>query len=69
MMMNLKPNLLKRFISNKKGAFSIEMLLVAGVLVVLVVTSMNLFSYQAMKVNNTIANSIENAQNQYTPGP
>lgn len=67
--MKFKTHSLKQFLSNTKGAFSIEMLLVAGVLVVLVITSMNLFSYQAMKVNNTIANSIENAQNQYNPGP
>lgn len=59
---------IKQLISNKKGAFSIEMMLVAGILAILVVTSMNLFSFQAMKVNNTIANSIENAQNQYNPG-
>ncbi len=69
MLMKFKTHSLKQFLSNTKGAFSIEMLLVAGVLVVLVITSMNLFSYQAMKVNNTIANSIENAQNQYNPGP
>lgn len=66
--MNIKKSSVKQFLSNKKGAFSIEMMLVAGILVILVVTSMNLFSFQAMKVNNTIANSIENAQNQYNPG-
>lgn len=63
-----RTSIKKQLISNKKGAFSIEMMLVAGILAILVVTSMNLFSFQAMKVNNTIANSIENAQNQYNPG-
>lgn len=67
--MKANKKLSQQILTNSKGAFSIEMLLVAGVLVVLVVTSMNLFSYQAMKVNNTIAESIENAQNQYNPGP
>lgn len=67
--MNSKQNPFNQLISNTKGAFSIEMLLVAGVLVILVVTSMNLFTYQAMKVNNTVAESIEHAQNQYAPRP
>ena len=67
--MNSKQNLFNRLISNTKGAFSIEMLLVAGVLAILVVTSMNLFSFQAMKVNNTVSSSIEQAQNQYAPAP
>lgn len=67
--MKSTKNLFKTFISNNKGAFSIEMLIVAGILVVLVVTSMNLFTFQAMKVNNTVASSMEHAQNQYTPTP
>lgn len=66
--MRFNRTAIKQLISNTKGALSIEMMLVAGILAILVVTSMNLFSFQAMKVNNTIANSIENAQNQYNPG-
>lgn len=53
----------------QKGYVSIETMLVAGIVVILAVVSMRIFSEEAMRVNTTISTAIEDAQNHYSPGP
>ena len=54
----------KRFINNQNGAFSIEMMLVIGILVMLVIVSMTAFSRETSEMSNQYDKNISSALHQ-----
>lgn len=53
-----------QLLNNKKGAFSIEMLIVIGIIVMLVVVSMTAFSRESSEVSNQYDSNVSNALKQ-----
>ena len=57
---------LQNLLSNQKGAFSIEMLIVIGIIVVLVVLAMTAFSRESSEISNQYDQNVSGALSQQT---
>lgn len=55
---------LKQLYQNELGAFSIEMMLVIGIIVMLVIVSMSVFSRETSEMSNQYDKNISNALQQ-----
>ena len=57
---------LQSLLNNKKGAFSIEMLIVMGIIVILVVLAMTAFARESSEISNQYDTNVSNAQSEQT---
>ena len=57
---------LQTLLSNQKGAFSIEMLIVIGIIVVLVILAMTAFARESSEISNQYDNNVSDALTQQT---
>ena len=57
---------LQSLLNNKKGAFSIEMLIVIGIIVILVVLAMTAFARESSEISNQYDTNVSNAQSEQT---
>ena len=55
---------LQTLLANQKGAFSIEMLIVIGIIVVLVILAMTAFARESSEISNKYDDNVSNALNQ-----
>lgn len=55
---------IQQLLKNKTGAFSIEMLMAIGVIVVLVILSMSAFSRESSEMSNQYDKNVSNALHQ-----
>ena len=55
---------LQSLLANRKGAFSIEMLIVIGIIVVLVVLAMTAFARESSEISNQYDDNVSSALNQ-----
>ena len=55
---------LQSLLANRKGAFSIEMLIVIGIIVVLVVLAMTAFARESSEISNQYDDNVSDALNQ-----
>ena len=57
---------LQTLLSNQKGAFSIEMLIVIGIIVILVVLAMTAFARESSEISNQYDSNVSDAMSQQT---
>ena len=57
---------LQSLLNNKKGAFSIEMLIVIGIIVILVVLAMTAFARESSEISNGYDTNVSKAQSEQT---
>ena len=57
---------LQTLVANQKGAFSIEMLIVIGIIVVLVILAMTAFARESSEISNQYDNNVSGALSQQT---
>lgn len=55
---------LKKILTNQKGAFSIEMLMAIGIIVILTVLAMTAFSRESSEISNQYDSNVNNALQQ-----
>ena len=55
---------LQTLVANQKGAFSIEMLIVIGIIVVLVILAMTAFARESSEISNQYDTNVSNALTQ-----
>ena len=55
---------LQTLLANQKGAFSIEMLIVIGIIVVLVILAMTAFARESSEISNKYDDNVSDALNQ-----
>ena len=57
---------LQSLLTNQKGAFSIEMLIVIGIIVILVVLAMTAFARESSEISNQYDSNVSDAMSQQT---
>ena len=57
---------IRQLLKDQTGAFSIEMLLVIGIIVILVVLAMTAFARESSEVSNTYDNNVKDSLTQQT---